>query len=163
VNFTSHLILSAGLGAVVWRATDSPTAAVTTAACGVFTDVDHVIEFWNWFVKERKDSFYVVFHAWEYFAILALVFAFGPKSPLLLGAIVGYGSHMITDAAFNNFHPLGYFITYRMTHRFSLRRVKPYGFAPSLERVNQAIPLGRFYMPLLVRICRNVAGRLKLL
>ena len=159
MDIKAHAVISAGLGAAVWGATQSVPAAVTTLAVGVLMDGDHLVELYYWYAKEDRRGFYVLLHGWEYFAILVLLYSLVFTHPVLLGVLVGYGGHVIVDSLSNRIHPLGYFLTFRIVRRFDIQvmiRSKP---TFSLENTYTRIPFGRYIVPPILRVAIALAQR----
>lgn len=158
MDLKSHVAISTGLGIAVWGATQSVPAAATTLAVGVLIDTDHLLELWRWHAKKDHRHFYVLLHAWEYFALLALIYSLGLSHPVFLGALVGYGGHMIADSLKNHLHPLGYLLTYRLANGFKIEKIAPDKSDFSLESVYKTMPLGRFIVPIVLTIMTVLAG-----
>jgi len=163
-----HALLSAGLGTVVWGATQSVPAAITTFSVGVFLDGDHLIELYNWYGRNDRKHWYVILHSWEYFVLMACVYAFGITHPILLGFIVGHGSHLITDSIANNkVHRLGYFLTFRLANRFDIGVLVPSKTDFSIENIYTRLPFGRYLIPIALTVsttlvtffCRTIFRR----
>ncbi len=120
-----HAGISTVVGGGVWAATRSPEAGALTLAVGVLMDVDHVFDYYHWYIRRRQDKIYVLLHAWEYsiagLALLASVF----YHPLFLAAVAAHLSHVITDHLYNHMAPLGYSIVYRIVKRFDASVIAP--------------------------------------
>ena len=83
-----HSAISAGIGAGVWDITDSPAAGGVALGVGVLTDVDHLFDFYRWYVRRKKGKIYLFFHAWEYSIIGLLMLAFIYYHPVLLAVVL---------------------------------------------------------------------------
>ena len=143
-----HAVLSAALGTVVWGTTQSVPAAIATFSVGVFLDADHIVELYNWYGKNNRKRWYVILHSWEYFVLMACIYAFGFTHPILLGLIVGHGSHLISDSIVNNsVHKLGYFLTFRFANRFDISVLVPTKTDFSIENIYTRLPFGRHLIP----------------
>ena len=148
-----HALVSAALATAVWGTTQSIPAAITTFGVGVFLDGDHVVELYNWYGRNDRKRWYVLLHSWEYFVLMACVYAFGFTHPILLGFIVGHGSHLITDIITNNkVHRLGYFLTFRLANRFAISVLAPTKTDFSIENIYTRIPFGRYLIPVTLNI-----------
>jgi hypothetical protein len=120
-----HSAISAGIGAGVWGITGSPAAGVTALGVGVLTDVDHLFDFYQWYIRRKPSKIYLFFHAWEYSIIALLLVGIFYYHPILLAAAVAHLGHVATDHFHNGISPWGYSITYRAFVRFDTARVAP--------------------------------------
>ena len=63
---------------VVWEASCSPAAGGVAFGVGVVTDVDHLYNFYRWYVRRNRGKLTLFFHAWEYpvagLLVLSLVY-----------------------------------------------------------------------------------------
>ena len=73
-----HSAISAGIGAGVWGVTDSPVAGGAALGVGVLTDVDHLFDVYQWYMRRKQGKLFLLFHAWEYgiAGLLTLLFLF---------------------------------------------------------------------------------------
>lgn len=116
--------MSVGIGAGVWAATSSPGAVAPSVATGVFVDVDHVIDFYNLYIRKDRRRLLLLGHGWEYTALGFAVYLSIWGHPWMLAAVLGHLGHLISDQIRNRpEHPLGYFITYRASRGFRRQRV----------------------------------------
>ena len=148
-----HTTVSVGIGAGVWAATGSPAAVPVAAATGVLIDVDHLLDYFNWYVRKDIRYLFLAFHAWEYgFVALALVLTLR-YDPLLLAAALGYLGHIVSDHFANRpAHPLAYSIVHRVYVHFERERLfdeEPTTFSDALRH---RIPLWRLIEPKLARL-----------
>ena len=118
-------MISAVIGVGVWVSTDSPTAGGVAAGVGVLTDIDHLIDFYRWYVRRKRGQIYLLFHAWEYPIVGLLVLGLIYYYPLLLAVTLGHLGHIATDHFHNRLAPWGYFMTYRAVVQFDAARVAP--------------------------------------
>jgi hypothetical protein len=110
----------------------SVKVAIGCLTAGVFTDLDHIIEYggycrdfdtkWRWeeFFSgtyfDKKGTVNVYFHSWEFSLalwILVLATKQRQKKGKFYGIAVGYTLHLILDEIGNNLNHLGYFELYR--------------------------------------------------
>lgn len=120
-----HSAISAGIGAVVWGATGSPSAGGAAFGVGVLTDVDHLFDFYLWYVRRKQTKIYLFLHAWEYPIIGLLVLGLIYYHPVILAAVLAHLGHVAADHLHNNLAPWGYSITYRTLVRFDTARITP--------------------------------------
>ena len=120
-----HTAISAGIGAGVWGVTGSPAAGGLAVGVGVLTDVDHLFDFYRWYISRKTGKIFLYFHAWEYSVAGLLVLGFFFYHPLLLAAVLAHLGHVATDHFHNRMAPWGYFISYRVLVRFDTARIAP--------------------------------------
>ena len=46
-----HAVISLTIGGVLWAVTKSPYSMLAAALSGVLIDLDHLLEYYRWFVK----------------------------------------------------------------------------------------------------------------
>ena len=110
----SHAIVSGAVGAGVWAATGSPGAGGVALGVGVLMDLDHLYDFYQWYVQGRPNRIYLLLHAWEYSAVGVVVLASVFFHPLLLAAVLAHLVHVASDHLHNRLSPFGYFMTFRV-------------------------------------------------
>ncbi len=154
-----HIAVSVGVGAAVWAGTGSPLAVPVAAATGVLTDVDHVIDYFNLFVRRDDRRVFVVFHAWEY-SLLSILIVLGVwYHPLLLAAALGHLGHVTAGHLANRpAHPLAYSIAYRTAAGFDWRRLFGEPPASFLDSMGGKIPMWRYIEPGLDRLASRVGS-----
>lgn len=118
-----HSAISTVIGASVWGVTGSPLAGGVTVAAGVAVDIDHLLDYYQLWVKRRNNKVYVLFHAWEYSFLGFLVLGFWYYHPILLAGVLAHLGHVATDHFHNRLTPLGYFILYRVWVRFESKKI----------------------------------------
>jgi hypothetical protein len=143
-----HSLISAGIGGAVWGATGSPVAGAVAVGVGVLVDLDHLYDFYNWYIRRKGDKLHVLFHGWEYsiavFFVLGLVY----YHPLLLAAALAHLAHVTTDHFNNGLPPLGYSVIYRAWVRFDASKLVPgRNVTHSYRAWVHLIPLGHFIEP----------------
>ena len=124
----SHVVVSAVAGAILWAATDEPVTLGVTVAAGVLPDSDHVLDYYNWYVRRRTERMILLFHGWEYLAVAIIFYALIFREPWMLGIAVGYGTQIAGDQISHRASPGTYFLLYRASARFrweSLTDSKP--------------------------------------
>ena len=150
-----HTAVSVGVAAAAWAGTGSPLAVPVAAATGVLTDVDHVIDYFNLFVRRDDRRVFVVFHAWEY-SLLSILIVLGVwYHPLLLAAALGHLGHVTADHLANR---PAHSIAYRTAVGFDWRRLfgePPASFSNSM---GGKIPMWRYSEPGLARLASRVGG-----
>ena len=147
----AHTAVSATIGGAVWAATGQPLAMPVAFATGVLVDVDHVLEYYLWYVRKDRRRALLVFHGWEYSltalgVVLAVAF-----SPLALAAVLGHLGHLALDTAFNPVHRLMYWVWFRVWRRFRFEGLvfdRPRSLSETLHRY---IPLWGHAEPVFLR------------
>ena len=117
-----HVIISLSIGGVLWAITKSPYALVASFLTGVMIDLDHLVEYYRWFVKEDNTRVFFFFHSYELLVPSLLAGYFSGWDPVVLGVSAGYLGHLLTDQFANPVRPWAYFFTYRA--RMGFRRDK---------------------------------------
>ena len=142
-----HAVISSAVAGGTWAITGSPAAAGVALGVGVLMDVDHLYDYYQRYVKGKKDRVYVLFHAWEYSMIMSfisLVF----YHPFLLAVILGHLAHVTTDHVWNRLTPFAYSITYRAIKGFDSRHIAPHHHVmDSYRSLPHLLPLGHRVEP----------------
>lgn len=120
-----HTAISGALGVGVGAATGSPAAGVTALGVGVLMDVDHLFDFYQWYIRGKGNRIYLLLHAWEYSAIgvIALLVAF--YHPIFLALVLAHVAHVTTDHFHNRLAPWAYFMSYRIAKNFDTAYISP--------------------------------------
>ena len=143
-----HTVISGTLGVVVGAATGSPAAGATVLGVGVMMDVDHLFDFYQWYVKGKGNRIYLLFHAWEYSAagVIALAAAF--YHPLFLALVLAHLAHVATDHFHNRLPPWAYFISYRIAKKFDTAHITPgYDVMNSYKNWHRILPFNAKLSP----------------
>ena len=159
-----HIAISSAIGVAVAASTGSPWALATTIGAGALVDADHTLDFYNWFVRGRTGRVFYLLHGWEYLALLTLATAFLGWSPLMMGALLGYLSHLVADQVANHAYRFTYSILYRAVNGFNIRRVSPWtikGSTKDLRNAIKALPLGGYLAPLAALLVEQAVRRAK--
>ena len=154
-----HTIVSAAIGTGVWIATGKPLAVPAATAAGVLIDSDHLLDYFQWYVRKNTRRAVVLFHAWEY-AAAALMAAAVWYHPLLLAAALGYLGHVVGDHVANErAHPLAYSIIYRVRWRFDRIRIFGEPKGTFSDALHKRIPLWGRVEPLALWFVARFPGR----
>ena len=143
MNLTFHLLLHVIISALIAAAIYTRYRKLIPIIAGVllggvFVDLDHLIDYFlafgtsfnlNYFLKGyeflKSDKIYVLFHAWEWVALLLIISMFFKKRVvwkiLIIAVALGLAGHLYIDTFTNQVRPQGYFITYRTLNRFYIR------------------------------------------
>lgn len=143
-----HSAISAGIGAGVWGATGSPAAGGVALGVGVIIDIDHLFDYYMWYVRRKKGKLFLLLHAWEYSIAGLLFVGLAYYHPILIAAVLAHLGHVATDHFHNGLAPRVYFVTYRAMIRFNSADIAPnqdlrlaYKYWPSL------LPFGKRLEP----------------
>ena len=128
--------------------TGSPGAGGVAVAVGVLVDLDHLVDYYRWWVRRRPGKVFILFHGWEYSIAAFLVLGLAFYHPVLLAAALGHLSHVMTDHFHNRLAPMGYFIVYRAWFRFERSKIAP-GMHPehSFQSLPDMFPMKRLWEP----------------
>ena len=129
-----HLIAGTVLGASAYLLTANPYHSLAIGAGACVIDVDHLLDYSKeWEVKGAIRRIigqvpggtpdncprrtYKVLHGWDLLLGLLIIFFFH-RNFYLLSFVLGAAVHLMMDQLGNSAHPLRYFLTYRLWHRF---------------------------------------------
>jgi hypothetical protein len=118
-----HAAISLGIGGVLWAVTTSPYSMVAAVITGLMVDVDHLLEYYWWFVKEDHSRVWYLLHSYELVVPAFLAGYLSGWDPMVLGVSLAFLGHLITDQLANPVAPLTYFFTYRALKRFRRRDI----------------------------------------
>ena len=133
-----HIISGMILGAGTYLMTKNITLAGASCVSAFICDIDHVIEYGAYCIRrkmsptikeffsgeyfEKKGTICIIFHAYEYLALLIIV-AICSCNSVIVGASLGYALHLILDTIGNDCTFTGYCITYRINVGFQLDKI----------------------------------------
>ena len=107
-----HVAISMTIGGVVWAATKSPYSMIAATLTGAMVDLDHLLEYYLWFVKDDNSRVFFFLHSYELLVPCILAGYLSGWDPVVLGSSLAFLGHLITDQLANPVHPLAYFFTY---------------------------------------------------
>ena len=113
-----HAVVSLGIGAIVWGFTKSPYSVLAAFLTGVLIDLDHLVEYYSWFVREERSKVWFFLHSYELAVPAFLAGYMSGWDPVVLGVSAGFLGHVLTDQVVNPMRPLAYFFTYRAIKGF---------------------------------------------
>ena len=137
-----HAAISLGIGGVVWAVTKSPYSMVAATVTGVMIDMDHLVEYYRWFVKRDNSRVYYFFHSYELVVPAFLAGYLSGWNPVVLGASLAFLGHLLTDQLANPVVPLAYFFTYRALKRFRRQEIVDVPWE-ALDREFLRMPIAR--------------------
>lgn|GEM_PF-3640501 len=116
----THLIASAGLGAIIGLRTGRLAPAVAPLFSGFLIDGDHLVDFFRYRLTGHQNRKQIVLplHGWEYVPVL-----WGVERVLggwlAGGLLTGYIGHLLIDQLTNTTtHPFTYFLSFRWAKGF---------------------------------------------
>ena len=136
----AHLALSTAIGGGVWAATGEINAFPSAVAAGFLCDVDHLLDYYNWYVRRDRRRMIVFLHAWELVAAGGLVYAFAVREAWMLAVVLGYAAHVVTDQIFNDGYLHAYSIVARAVVGFRVKRIHPGDQAYAYRRLLETLP-----------------------
>ena len=100
-------------------ATKSPYSMLAATATGVAIDVDHLLEYYLWFVKGDDSRVFYFLHSYELLVPCVLAGLLSGGDPVVIGVSAAFLGHLLTDQIANPMHPLAYFFTFRVINGFN--------------------------------------------
>ena len=106
-------------------------------------DLDHLYDFYQWYIRGRSKRVYVLFHAWEYSVAGLVALASVFFHPFFLAAVLAHLAHLAADQVHNRLPPFAYSIVYRLVKRFDTAFIAPrYNVMYSYRGWPQLVPFG---------------------
>ena len=130
-----HILISAALSLLIFRATGSFYASAACFIAGTVIDVDHVLDYYLYSgrlslsVSEisgfypRFGKVFVFLHSYELLIAGAVVAYFLQAQVLFMGAAVGFVGHLLLDTAGYEMKAQSYFLSYRVFCGFRVERL----------------------------------------
>ena len=118
-----HAIVSLSIGAILLGVTKSPYSLVAAFLTGVMIDLDHLVEYYRWFIKEDNSRVYFFLHSYELLVPAFLAGYLSGWDPVVLGVSFAFLGHLLSDQLANPVGPLTYFFTYRAMKGFRRREI----------------------------------------
>ena len=101
MNLGPHIGISAAAGTGIWIATGEPWTIPVTVAAGVLPDADHILDYYNWYIRRSYKRLILFLHGWEYLIAAVCLYLFVFKENWMLAVLVGYATQIGTDQLFN--------------------------------------------------------------
>ena len=118
-------------------------------------DIDHVFDYYHWFIKRKPRKIYVLLHAWEYSFLGLVALVLLGSDPLFLAVVLGHLAHVTSDHLYNGLPRFSYFISYRFAKRFVIAPQQRHGHPDAQHgdhlNISGLLPFGRFFAPWLDR------------
>ncbi len=138
-----HVAVSTAIGVGLWASTGDALALPAAVAAGVLPDADHLIDYYNWYIRRDFSRLILFLHGWEYLAVAILVYAFAFTEPWMLGVVLGYASQIGADQIFNGVRWHTYFLLGRAVTGFDVRRVYGSEIPDAYESLVASLPFFR--------------------
>ena len=132
----NHILASTTVGGISYYIFGSWQISVTVFLSGIFIDLDHILDYFLYEKKIKldiKDFFYkcealilnkvyLLLHSYELIIILAIL-AYFTNDYIVLGLLIGFGTHIMLDLAANKVHFLGYSFIFRLINKFNSKKI----------------------------------------
>ena len=138
-----HTVLGAAAGGVVWATGGSPISVLIGIAAGVLPDADHLVDFYNWYIRRNRTKWLLLLHAREYLAIMIAIYVFIGYPTWLLAVILGYATQIGADLIANPSYWHTYSITSRVLKRFDRKAITPNDPDVGYEALVRSVPFKR--------------------
>ena len=116
-------MISLTIGGVLWAVTKSPYSMLAASITGVMIDLDHLVEYYWWFIKEDRTRVWYFLHSYELLVPALLASYLSGWDPVVMGVSFAFLGHLLTDQLANPVRPLTYFFTYRAMKGFRMSEV----------------------------------------
>ena len=143
MNLVPHTALSGAIGLGLWGVTREPITFPAALAAGVLPDLDHLLDFYNWYVRRDHQHLILFLHAWEYLVGAILIYLFVVSEPWMLAVVLGYAGQIGADQLCNHPFPHTYSIVGRALVGFDRKRVSRTGVSEAYKAVLVNVPFGR--------------------
>ena len=126
----------------MWAVTKFPYSMLAATLTGVLIDLDHLLEYYRWFIKEDHTRVWLFLHSYELVVPAFLAGYLSGWDPVVLGVSFAFLGHLLTDQLTNPVGPLAYFFTYRGMKGFQLHEIVNSDWE-TIERVYLRMPMAR--------------------
>lgn len=139
LHLSIHLVLALAAGLIAWKITKGNIyqCLFTAVLAGVLVDLDHLIDYFlvfglslnfDYFARGyqflKSDKMYILFHGWEYVAILSATAISIRRSNIYkavaLSAALALFIHLSTDVILNDIPTRSYSLVYRISQGFNI-------------------------------------------
>ena len=138
-----HAAVSVAIGVGLWAATGDARTLPAAVAAGVLPDVDHLLDYYNWYIRRDTRRLILIFHGWEYLVAAVLIYVFAFTEPWMLAVVLGYASQVGTDQIFNGVRWHTYSLLARASLGFDARRVVGRDMTQAYEALVDSLPVFR--------------------
>ena len=139
MNLSQHVAVSTIVSGILYILFKSWSMTIAALLSGIFIDLDYYIDylieygspfdfkkFFYTINEEHIKKLYMIFHGWEWSVVLLAIGWLSGWNHWVIGTLIGYGHHMITDAIFNtNWTLSGYSLLWRWKNDFISESIRP--------------------------------------
>lgn len=142
-----HIVTSAALSGLLYALLRSWPMSVACMAAGVLVDLDHVMDyvvqygfkpdlkfFLSSFPEGKYRRIFILLHGWEWVLAVTAAAWHAGWPPVASGVLAGYSLHMIFDQFVNHPDSWGYFLVWRLRHKFVATSIFRKHWPPNQER-----------------------------
>lgn len=133
-----HAGISLILAAALFAAFRSLSLSIAVLTTGVFIDIDHVFDYLREYGFRFDAGFFfhtfdgtlykrviLLFHGWEWVALLAILSVTANYNSIVTGMVLGLFSHLLCDQFANGASAWGYFFFFRLRRDFIVSKAFP--------------------------------------
>ena len=131
------------MGLALWAATGDAITLPAAVGAGVLTDVDHLLDYYNRYIRRDWRRIFLLLHGWEYLALALGLYFFVFREPWMLAVALGYLTQIGGDQIFNGGRWFSYLIIGRAVVGFRSSRILPHENPNSYEAFVRSVPFGR--------------------
>ncbi len=116
-----HVAVSTAIGAIGWWSTGTPAASGAALLAGVLPDLDHAADYVYYYLRGTH-RLILPLHGYEY-GVIGAIAAVAYGSTAMWVAVLSYLVHLLADQAENKTRLAGYFLLFRLWHRFRIEEI----------------------------------------
>jgi len=126
----------------------SLTCGLIAFASGILVDIDHVLDFTVHYGLKKYRSFFVnmkwlklhrvflLFHSYEFLIISWFLVITNPSNTYMISFALGFTQHMLLDRLHNPISQRGYFLIYRIIHKFNGEKIYSSSYLETTRKAN---------------------------
>ncbi len=135
MDLKHHVVISTAISGVLYAIFKSWGLAIASFIAGIFIDLDHVIDyvlecgfhfdrdkFFSFFYGEKYKKITLIFHGWEWLAVLLFIAWKTDWNPWVTGILIGCSQHMAADRAYNISTFMAYSLLWRWKNGFDPKK-----------------------------------------
>lgn len=135
MKVSQHIAVSLPVAGGVYAVSGSWQMAAASVAGGVLVDVDHLLDyfieygahfsiknFFSSFPEGRYRRIFIPLHGWEWIVVGTVLAWLTGWNVWIVGFMIGFCHHMLTDQLMNSASPLGYSLVWRLATGFDPSR-----------------------------------------
>jgi hypothetical protein len=121
-SLVPHVALSSAVGVATWASTGEVVAIPAALIAGVLPDVDHLLDYYLWWIKGERRFLILFLHGWEYLLLGAVIYLLWVDNIWMLATVLGYASQIGADQLFNRPQWHTYLISVRASRCFKSKK-----------------------------------------